>query len=186
MTVFIVVVVALALSLGLWLMTIYNVLVRRRNLVREGWSGVEVQLKRRADLIPNLIETVKGYAAHERGLLGQIAELRAKSLAASAPAERSQVEGMLSGALGKLFALAESYPELKASANFVELQGSLAQVEEQIQLARRYYNGAVRDLNIAVESFPANLVAGPLGFSQAEFFELEDPGDREVPRVSFS
>lgn len=186
MTLIVVILAVLVLGLGLWLMGLYNGLVRRRNLVREAWSGVDVQLKRRADLIPNLIETVKGYAAHERGLFQQIADLRSRSLAAKAPAERSLVEGMLSGALGNLFALAEAYPELKASANFSELQGSLAQVEEQIQLARRYYNGAVRDLNIAVESFPANLVAGPLGFTQAEFFELEQPADRALPKVDFS
>jgi LemA protein len=180
------VILVLVLVAGLWLIVIYNGLVRKRNLVREGWSGVDVQLKRRADLIPNLIETVKGYMGHERGVLEQVTELRSQSLRASAPAEKGRVEGLLSGALGNLFAVAENYPDLKASQNFVELQGTLADVEEQIQLARRYYNGAVRELNIAVESFPQNLVAERFGFRQAEFFELEEPGDRAVPKVSFS
>ncbi|RJX35989.1 MAG: LemA family protein [Desulfarculus sp.] len=186
MTVLVGILVALALGVGLWLVAIYNGLVRKRNLVREGWSGVDVQLKRRADLIPNLIETVKGYAGHEKGLLEQVAELRAQSLRAQAPGEKSAVEGQLSQALGKLFALAENYPDLKASQNFLDLQRALAEVEEQIQFARRYYNGAVRDLNIAVESFPANLVAAPLGFKQAEFFQLEDAAERALPKVSFS
>ncbi|MEW5914319.1 MAG: LemA family protein [Thermodesulfobacteriota bacterium] len=181
-----VILLALALAVGLWLVVTYNGLVRKRNLVREGWSGVDVQLKRRADLIPNLIETVKGYASHEKGLFQQVADLRAQSLRAQAPAEKAAVEGQLSQALGRLFALAENYPELKASQNFLELQKALADAEEQLQFARRYYNGAVRDLNIAVESFPANLVAAPFGFKQAEFFELEDTAERALPRVSFS
>lgn len=180
------VILGLLVLAALWLMSIYNGLVRRRNLVREGWSGVDVQLKRRADLIPNLIEAVKGYMGHERGVLDQVTELRAKSLQAREPGEKGKVEGLLSGALGNLFAVAENYPDLKASQNFVQLQQTLAGVEEQIQLARRYYNGAVRDLNIAVESFPNNLVADPLGFKQAEFFELESPQDRAVPQVSFN
>jgi len=184
----VVVIIILALLLGVagWLVALYNGLVRKRNLVREGWSGIDVQLKRRADLIPNLVETVKGYASHEREALDRVTELRAQSLKAQAPAEKGRVEGMLSGALGNLFAVAENYPDLKASQNFIALQGSLAEVEEQIQFARRYYNGAARDLNIAVESFPSNLVAGAFGFEPAEFFELADPGDRAVPKVTFS
>lgn len=180
------IILALLLGLAGWLVALYNGLVKKRNLVREGWSGIEVQLKRRADLIPNLVETVKGYAGHERESLDRVTELRAQSLKAGAPAEKGRVEGMLSSALGNLFAVAENYPDLKASSNFVELQTSLAEIEEQIQFARRYYNGAVRDLNIAVESFPSNLVAGAFGFKQAEFFELADPGDREAPQVKFA
>jgi LemA protein len=180
-----IIILVLLLVLAGWLVAIYNGLVRKRNLVQEGWSGIDVQLKRRADLIPNLVETVKGYAGHEREALERVTELRAQSLKAQAPAEKGRVEGMLTGALGNLFAVAENYPDLKASQNFVELQTSLAEVEEQVQFARRYYNGAVRDLNIAVESFPSNLVAGAFGFKQAEFFELADPGDRAVPQVKF-
>jgi LemA protein len=181
-----IIILALLVILAGWLVALYNGLVRKRNLVEEGWSGIDVQLKRRADLIPNLVETVKGYASHEREALDRVTELRAQSFKAQAPAEKGRVEGMLTGALGNLFAIAENYPDLKASQNFTELQASLAEVEEQIQFARRYYNGAVRDLNIAVESFPSNLVASTFGFKQAEFFELTEPGDRAVPQVNFS
>lgn len=184
----VVLLILLALILGLagWLIAIYNGLVRKRNLVREGWSGIDVQLKRRNDLIPNLVKTVKGYAVHEKEALENVTQLRAKSMQTQEPAEKGRVEAMLSGALGRLLAVAENYPDLKASQNFMELQAALAEIEEQIQFARRYYNGAVRDLNIAVESFPSNLVAGAFGFKQAEFFELEDPGERAVPKVSFA
>ncbi|KMY66901.1 membrane protein [Desulfocarbo indianensis] len=184
----VVLLILLALILGLagWLIAIYNGLVRKRNLVREGWSGIDVQLKRRNDLIPNLVETVKGYASHEKETLENVTQLREKSMQAQAPAEKGRVEGMLSGALGKLLAVAENYPDLKANQNFMELQTALAEIEDQIQFARRYYNGAVRDLNIAVESFPSNLVAGAFSFKQAEFFELDDPGERAVPKVGFA
>lgn len=165
---------------------LYNRLVKNQNLVQEGWSGIEVQLKRRADLIPNLIETVKGYMGHERAVLERVTELRAQSLKQGSPGEKGRVEGMLSTALGNLFAVAENYPDLKASQNFVELQRALADIEEQIQLARRYYNGAARNLNILVDSFPSNLVARAFGFERVEYFELEEAGDRAVPRVSFA
>jgi len=178
--------IGLIVVLALWLVSIYNRLVRKRNLVEEGWSGIEVQLKRRANLIPNLVEAVKGYMGHERGVLEKVTELRGQSLQGGPPAQRGAVESALAGALGKLLAVAEGYPDLKANQNFLGLQGSLSEVEEQIQLARRYYNGAVRDLNIAVQSFPANLVASRFGFKEAEFFELEDPADRAVPQVNFS
>lgn len=164
----------------------YNRLVRSQQMAQEGLSGIDVQLKRRADLIPNLIETVKGYMGHERGVLEQVTELRAKSLQAGTLAEKGQVEGMLTQALRSLFAVAENYPDLKASQNFIELQKSLADVEEQIQLSRRYYNGAARNLNILVASFPSNMVARMFGFTPVEYFELEDQGDRAVPRVSFA
>ncbi len=165
---------------------LYNRLVKNQNLVQEGWSGIDVQLKRRADLIPNLIEAVKGYMGHERQVLERVTELRAQSLKPGSPGEKGRVEGMLSAALGNLFAVAENYPDLKASQNFLELQKSLADIEEQIQLSRRYYNGAARNLNIMVESFPSNLVARAFGFNRVEYFELEDAGDRGVPRVSFA
>jgi LemA protein len=165
---------------------LYNRLVKNQNLVQEGWSGIDVQLKRRADLIPNLIEAVKGYMGHERQVLERVTELRAQSLKPGSPGEKGRVEGMLSAALGNLFAVAENYPDLKASQNFLELQKSLADIEEQIQLSRRYYNGAARNLNILVESFPSNLVARAFGFNRVEYFELEDAGDRAVPRVSFA
>jgi LemA protein len=166
---------------------LYNRLVRQRQMVREGWSGIDVQLKRRSDLIPNLVETVKGYAVHEREALESVVALRnaAQAVPSDDVAGRARAEGALTAGLGRLFAIAEAYPDLKASANFVELQGSLERVENDLQMARRYYNGAARDLNVAVESFPSNLVARQFGFEQAPFFEIEDAADRQVPKVAF-
>jgi LemA protein len=172
---------------AVYVIFIYNGLVRARQMAEEAWSGIDVQLKRRADLIPNLIETVKGYAAHEKGTFEEVVKLRnqAQAMPSGDVAGRAQVEGMLSQALGKLFALAEAYPDLKANQNFAELQTSLETIESEIQMARRYYNGSARDLNIKVESFPANLVAGPFGFSKREYFEIENEADRAVPSVKF-
>jgi LemA protein len=164
---------------------IYNKLVTNRNMVAEGWSGIDVQLKRRADLIPNLIEAVKGYMGHERGVLDQVTELRAKSLAAQGVGDKAKAEGALGAALGNLFAVAENYPDLKASQNFLELQKSLADIEDQIQLARRYYNGAARNFNILIQSFPSNLVASTFAFTPVEYFEIEAAADRAVPKVAF-
>jgi LemA protein len=166
--------------------TIYNRLVRNRQMVQEGWSGIDVQLKRRADLIPNLIEAVKGYMGHERGVLEKVTELRNQSLKAGGVGDKARVEGALGAALGNLFAVAENYPDLKASQNFIQLQQSLADIEEQIQLSRRYYNGAARNLNILVASFPSNVVANMFRFTPAEYFEIEDAADRAVPKVAFS
>jgi len=168
-----------------WGILIFNALVRRKNLVEEGWSGIEVQLKRRANLIPNLIETAKGYMGHERKVLEKVTALRAQSIATDRPAERGGMEARLSRALASLFAVAENYPDLKADRHFLELQTQLAEIEEQIQLARRYYNGATRNLNISIESFPSNIVARMFAFTQAEFFEIDDPADRAVPAVEF-
>lgn len=181
------IVLGLIVLIGLYLVYIYNDLVRKRQMVREGWSGIDVQLKRRSDLIPNLVEAVKGYATHERAALEAVTEMRARAAGVDRNdvAGRAQAEGMLSQALGRLFAVAEAYPDLKASANFRELQSSLESVEDALQMARRYYNGAVRALNVVVESFPSNLVAGRFGFTQEEYFEIEDPADRAVPKVSF-
>ena len=176
---------ALVVAVLLWGVLIYNSLVRMRSMVQEAWSGIDVQLKRRTDLIPNLVSTVKGYAEHEKGTLEEVIRLRGLAQNAHGVGETAQAQGLLGQALGKLFALAESYPELKANANFAQLQASLGEIEDQIQLARRYYNGAVRDLNIAVESFPSNLVAGRFGFEKAEFFELESLAERAVPKVEF-
>ncbi|MDP3430972.1 MAG: LemA family protein [Desulfomicrobium sp.] len=179
------VLLALAVAILLWAILIYNALVRMRNMVQEAWSGIDVQLKRRTDLIPNLVSTVKGYAEHEKGTLEEVIRLRGLAQNAQGVGETAHAQGLLGAALGKLFALAENYPELKANANFAQLQASLGEIEEQVQLARRYYNGAVRNLNIAVESFPSNLVAGRFGFEKAEFFELESPAERAVPKVEF-
>ena len=169
----------------LWGIALYNRLVRLKNMVMEGWSGIDVQLKRRANLIPNLIETVKGYMGHEREVLEAVTELRARSMGGGAPGEQGPIAGALGRSLAGLFAVAENYPDLKANQNFMDLQGELAEIEEQIQLARRYYNGAARNLNIACESFPSVIVARMFAFSRAEFFEIEDAEDRAVPEVSF-
>ncbi|MDB5522739.1 MAG: LemA family protein [Rhizobium sp.] len=166
---------------------LYNGLVRARQMAEEAWSGIDVQLKRRADLIPNLIETVKGYATHEKSTLEEIVELRnrAQAVPSGDVAARGIAEGMLSQALGRVMAIAEAYPDLKASQNFSELQQSLDGIESEIQMARRYYNGSARDLNIKVESFPSNLLAGPFGFQKKTFFEIDNPADRAVPAVKF-
>ncbi|WDR06514.1 LemA family protein [Devosia rhodophyticola] len=168
--------------------SLYNGLVSKRQMAEEGWSGIDVQLKRRTDLIPNLMETVKGYMGHERETLEAVTNARAAAQNASngTPGERSKVEGLLSGALGRLLAVAEAYPDLKANTTFLEFQGALQTVEDEIQMARRYYNGAVRNLNVAVESVPSNFVANAFGFTKAEYFELENVEDRAVPNVKFN
>ncbi|MEO1987878.1 MAG: LemA family protein [Martelella sp.] len=182
----IVVIVIIGALIG-FVVSLYNALVRARQTAEEAWSGIDVQLKRRADLIPNLVETVKGYASHERGTLEEVVEKRnkAQSVAANDVAGRAQAEGELTQALGRLFALSEAYPDLKANQNFADLQASLEKTESEIQMARRYYNGAARDLNIKVESFPSNIIAGQFGFQKRDYFEIEEPGDRAVPNVSF-
>jgi LemA protein len=165
-----------------YLVYAYNALVSNKNLVAEGWSGIDVQLRRRADLIPNLIETVKGYAAHEDKLFRDIADLR---ISGGTVGEQSAVGQAMSAALGKLFAVAEAYPELKADANFRDLQDKLSHIEDEIQMSRRYYNGAVRNLNTMIESFPTNFIATQFKFGKAEFFEIGDAAAREVPKVDF-
>jgi LemA protein len=167
-----------------WLASIFNRLVTLRNRTKEAWSDIDVQLKRRHDLIPNLIETVKGYAAHEKEVFQKVTEARAKAISAQGLAEKGQAENMLSGALKSLFAVAESYPDLKASQNFLELQRELTDTEDKIQAARRFYNGNVRDLNIQIETFPTNLMAGAFGFQKMEFFEIGE-AEKEPVSVKF-
>ena len=179
-------ILGLIVLVGLYLVYAYNALVSKKNMVAEGWSGIDVQLRRRADLIPNLVETVKGYASHEDKLFRDIAELRAKSIAGGSVGEQSQVGQAMGAALGRLFAIAEAYPELKADANFRDLQDKLSGVEDEIQMSRRYYNGAVRDFNTMIESFPSNIIANNFKFTKAEFFEIGDAAAREVPKVSFN
>src|SRR5438552_9469852 len=163
----------------------YNTLIGLRQRSEEAWSDIDVQLKRRTDLVTNLIETVKGYAAHERSTLDQVVRARGAAMAAQTPETRAQAENQLSGALRQLFALAESYPDLKANQSFRELQASLGEVEETSQSSRRYYNAVVRALNTPIESFPSNQIALFFRFVQRTYFELERPEDRQVPRVSF-
>jgi LemA protein len=178
--------VAVIVLAALWAVSIYNGLVRRKNMVAEAWSGIDAQLKRRADLIPNLVEAVKGYASHERGTFDELAKLRSSGQAESDVAARGQAEQAITAAIGRVLAVAEAYPELKASANFQALQKDLADIEDQIQLARRYYNGTVRDFNTTIEQFPSSLVAGFGAFKPAPFFQIDSEADRAVPKVSFS
>ncbi len=172
-------------GIGTWSIATYNRLIKLKNLCQEAWSGIDVQLKRRANLIPNLLETVKGYMKHERELFEKVTSARAMALGASSIDERQGAETLLSSGLRGLFAVAENYPELKANENFLRLQQELSSIEDQIQLARRYYNGTVRDLNTAIEMFPSSIIAGMFGFTKKPFFELEDRSQRSVPKVSF-
>ncbi len=171
---------------GLWGVGVYNGLVRGKNLVAEAWSGIDVQLKRRHDLIPNLVETVKGYASHEKQIFEDVAKFRNAAIGAGNPRDAAAAEMGLSGALKNLFAVAEAYPDLKANTNFLQLQQELGNTENEIQSARRYYNGAAREMNVRVESFPSNIVAGMFHFAKVEYFEMENPAERAVPEVKFS
>jgi LemA protein len=163
----------------------YNSLVQLRVRADSAWSDIDVQLKRRHDLIPNLVETVKGYAAHEKGTFENVAKFRSMAMQATTPADKAQAETQLTGALKSLFAVAESYPELRASEQFTALQGSLNSIEDNIQNARRYYNAVVRDFNTRVQSFPINIIAGMFGFHTRQFFEMENAADRENVAVKF-
>src|SRR5215510_2141994 len=164
---------------------VFNRLVRLRNVVREGWSGIDVQLRRRTNLVPNLVETVKGYAAHERGVFEDVTAKRASSIAASDVGGQAAAERALQGSLGRLMAVAEAYPQLKADKNFLALQNELAEIEDNIQMARRYYNGTVRNLNTTIESFPEIVLARAFGFKEAPFFELGDRSEAAAPQVAF-
>lgn len=182
------VILAIVAAVAGYAIITYNNLVSTRQLTKEGWSGIDVQLKRRADLIPNLLETVKGYMGHERETLQAVTDARAAAQAGAnaSPGERSALEGALSGALGRLIAVAEAYPDLKANTTFLEFQQALRSVEDEIQMSRRYYNGTARNMNVAVESFPSNLVANAFKFEKVEYFELENEADRAVPQVKFN
>lgn len=183
---FLVVVFLILIAAGYVIVT-YNGLVTARQRVNEAWSGMDVQLKRRSDLVPNLVETVKGYASHESDLLEQVTRTRALAHEARGadPDARAQTEQSLGLAVGRLLAVAENYPALRASENFQELHEALEETENGIQHARRYFNGAVRVMNVKVQSFPGNLIANRFGFAEARFFELDSPADRELPKVGF-
>ncbi|MBI4475040.1 MAG: LemA family protein [Acidobacteria bacterium] len=167
------------------LVSIYNSLVRLKVQAENAWADIDVQLKRRYDLIPNLVETVKGYAAHEKGTLDSVINARNRAMTAQGPASKGEAEGMLAGALRQLFALAEAYPQLRAVESFTSFQGSLNEIEDHLQNARRYYNAVVRDFNTRIAQFPSNIVAGMSGFPTREFFELKEAAERSVPKVSF-
>jgi LemA protein len=164
----------------------YNGLVSLKVQCDNAWADIDVQLKRRYDLIPNLVETVKGYAGHEKSTLEAVINARNRAMSATGPADKAQAENMLSGALKSLFALSEAYPQLRAIESFTSLQNSLSQIEDTVQNARRYYNAVVRDLNTKILQFPTNIFAGMLGFKEREFFEVSSAAEREAPKVSFS
>ncbi len=179
----IIIIIALILT---WFVFIYNRFIKGKNLVKEAWSGIDVQLKRRYDLIPNVVDTVKGYAGYEKELLRNITNIRSKTMQLNSPGEKAKPESELSDMLKNLFAVVENYPDLKANQNFLNLQNQLAEVEDQIQYSRRYYNGAVRDYNTRIESFPSNIIAMLLGFKKEEFFEIVLATERETPKVGLS
>ena len=170
----------------LYFIAIYNRLVRLRALVKEAFSGITVQLRRRADLIPNLVETVQGYATHEREVFEEVSKARAASVNAGSVQATAQADAQMTGILGRLFAVAEAYPELKANQNFLQLQDQLSGIETELQGARRYYNATVRDLNSTIQSFPPVLIARPLGFAEEPFYQDEDPAIQSAPQVSFA
>jgi LemA protein len=180
------IVIAAIVLLLLFAVGLYNRLVRLRALVKEGFSGITVQLRRRADLIPNLVESVQGYATHEREVFEEVSRARAATVNAGGVQAAAQADAQMTGLLGRLFAVAEAYPELKANTNFLQLQGQLSSIEGELQGARRYYNATVRDLNSSIQSFPAVVVAGPLGFREEPFYQDEDPSIQTAPKVSFA
>jgi len=184
--IWLIVLLAVVLAVFLLLVWLYNRFVRLRNRVDNSWAQIEVQLKRRWDLIPNLIETVKGYAAHERETFQNVTEARARAQQARTPGETAEAEGILGQALGRLFAVAEAYPELQADENFRQLQTELAETENRIAVSRQVYNDAVLTYNNAVQTFPGVVLAGPFGFSVREFFDVEEEAQREPPRVDFA
>lgn len=172
-------------AVALWIIAIYNGLITLKNRVDEAWSDIEVQLKRRYDLIPNLVNTVKGYAAHEKQVFENVTEARSRAMSAGTAGDKAQAENMLTGALKSLFAVAEAYPDLKANQNFLELQRELTDTEDKIQASRRFYNGNVRDFNIKIEVLPNNIIAGMLKFTKREFFELQEEAAKEPVKVEF-
>jgi LemA protein len=185
MTTLLWVVVGIVAIVILWFIATYNGLIRLRNRTDEAWSDIDVQLKRRYDLIPNLVETVKGYATHERELFENVTKARSNAMQATSPEQQGKAENMLAGALKSLFAVAENYPDLKANQNFAKLQDELSDTENKIQASRRFYNGNVRDFNTKLQVFPTNMIAGMLSFKKKEFFEIEEAEQRENVEVKF-
>ena len=175
------IIIAIIVVLVLWFALSYNGFVSLKNRTAEAWSDIEVQLKRRYDLIPNLVNTVKGYATHESTAFEKVSEARSRAMQAGTPAEKGQAENMLSGTLKSLFAISEAYPELKANTNFLQLQGELSDTENKIQAARRFYNGNVRDLNTKIESFPSNVIANMFNFKKADLFDIPDNDAAQQP-----
>ena len=181
----ILIVVAVLALVVIFVIAMYNGLVRLKVQCDNAWSDIDVQLKRRYDLVPNLVATVQGYAAHEKGTLEGVVEARNRAMSATGPAAKGEAEGMLTSALRQVFALAEAYPQLRAVESFTSLQNSLSQIEDAIQNARRYYNAVVRDLNTKIAVFPSNIIANMFGIKGREFFEISAPAEREAPKVNF-
>jgi LemA protein len=179
------IVIGVLVVIAFFFISIYNGLIVLKNKVDEAWADIETQLKRRYDLIPNMVETVKGYATHEKSTFEEVTKARNMAMGATTPEDKAKAEGMLSNTLKTLFAVAENYPELKANQNFMDLQQTLKEIEDHIQLSRRYYNATVRDFNTKIEVFPNNVVSGMLGFSKRQFFEIENAAERENVKVSF-
>lgn len=177
--------IGIVIVIGLWVMMVYNSLIRLKNQVDEGWSDIDVQLKRRHDLIPNLVETVKGYASHEKSIFENVAKARSVAMGAQTPEESAKAENALMGSLKSLIAVAENYPQLKANENFAKLQDELSDTENKIQASRRFYNGVVRDFNIKIEIFPNTLIAGMLKFEKRKFFEIENAEEKKNVEVKF-
>jgi len=177
--------IVLVVAVVMYLMFTYNGLVRLKVTCDNAWSDIDVQLKRRYDLIPNIVETVKGYASHEKDTLEGVVAARNQAMSAQGPAAKGEAEGMLTASLRQVFALAEAYPQLRAVESFTQLQNTLNQIEDTLQNARRYYNAVVRDFNTMIEQFPSNFVAGMGNFKEREFFQITAPAEREVPKVSF-
>jgi LemA protein len=184
--VIVIIIVALLLLIGLIYVLVRNSLVNLDQRVDESWSGIDVQLKRRHDLIPNLVETVKGYATHERETFEKVTQARAAAMQASGPAQAGQAEGQLTAALGGLRVVAEQYPELRATENFQQLQRQLSELEDEIQASRRIYNSNVQVFNTRIQQFPASIPAKQLGYTEKQYFEITEPSEREAPQVSFS
>lgn len=176
---------AVIAAIAIWLVATYNGLITLKNQTDEAWSDIDVQLKRRYDLIPNLVSTVKGYATHESGTLEKVIQARNEAMSAKGPHDKAVAENALSSTLKSIFALSEAYPDLKANTNFLKLQDELADTENKVQASRRFYNGNVRDFNTKLQVFPTNMIAGMLGFIKREFFEIGNDAERNVPQVSF-
>ena len=180
-----IIILIIAVILVFAVISIYNKLVRLRNTMKSSWSDIDVQCKKRYDLVPNLVETVKGYAAHEKSVFENVTKARSMAMQATTPAEMAKAENMFRDTLKSLFAVAEAYPELKANTNFLQLQSQLQELENNLEAARRYYNAVVRDFNTQIEVFPSNVIASMFNFKQGDFFQLETPEERKAVKVSF-
>ena len=185
MAILLITILVAAALIGLWLIQGYNQLIHAHAVVKEAWSGIDVQLQRRYDLIPNLVKTVKQYSIHEKDVLENVTKMRSSSMQADSVDQKAEYEAQLTSALKTLFAVAENYPDLKANENFMQLQNQLSQLEDEVQLARRYYNGAARNYNIIVQSFPSHLIASLFGFTQESYFTLSRDEEREAPDIQF-